>query len=383
MNRDPRANERVHETLARLADLDRSYRSALTTGDRRSALRQSVEQLAGESEFNLAWIGQPEDDGFLKIRVTGGARTDLLRGLSIAPGTGLTGKVFKHGGADWVDEYFAARSITHDFDLHIGAEGVVRLIAVPVISDGKIIGVLSAGSRTPGVFGTRAIERIVATANSAALASAVADRARHTAEVAAHDERRRVAMDLHDTVGAMLYAIGAGVRGLSDDTTQNADLTRRLAKIEEQAMEASRLLRESLRALNASPTELALSVALQADCRSFEERSGITTHLMTLGDLPSLAPARQRLIVGAVREALLNVEKHARATSVAVTISAYDGELIVAVTDDGVGLAELEEPDATGLGLPGVADSLAQIGGRLEIRSPSDGGTVWRARLPL
>jgi signal transduction histidine kinase len=383
MNRDPRANERVHETLARLADLDRSYRAALTTGDQRSAFRRSVELLVGESEFNLAWIGLPEEDGLLKIRVTGGARTDLLRDLAITPGSGLTGKVFTHGGVDWVDEYFAARSITHDFDLHIGAEGVVRLIAVPVVCDGKIVGVLSAGSRSPGSFGTRAIEHIVTTANGAALAGTVAERARHAAEIAAHDERRRVAMELHDTVGAMLYAIGAGVRGLSGDSAQNADLSRRLAKIEEQATEASRLLRESLRALNASPAELALSVALQADCRCFEERSGITTHLMTLGDLPSLAPGRQRLILGAVREALLNVEKHAKATSVAVTISAYDGELIVAVTDDGVGVGNLEEPDATGLGLPSVADALAQIGGRLEIRSPGDGGTVWRARLPL
>jgi len=382
MARSRRGNERVHQNLARLADLDLRYRAALNLGDRHAALRHSVRLLADSADFGVAWIGQPDDEGVLSIGVTGGTRTDLLRDLVITPGSGLTGKVFVRGNLAWVDEYFTADSITHDFDLHIGAEGVARLIAVPILSDGSVVGVLAAGSRSPGAFGDRSIEHIVTTAHSAALAGAVADRARQAAEVAAHEERRRVAIELHNGLGAMLYTIGASVRGLHSDAVDHV-LKERLTKIEDQAIEASRLLRESLRTLHASPAELALAVALQADCHSFEERSGIECHFVTLGDLPVLPPGRMRLITGAVREALLNVEKHAEATSVAVTVSVFSGELIVAVTDNGVGLSPARQRDTTGIGLSSVAESLERVGGRLEVRSDADGGTVWRARLPL
>ncbi|HZZ47098.1 MAG TPA: GAF domain-containing protein [Pseudonocardia sp.] len=385
MARDPRGHEDAREYLMNLADLDRRYRRAIVAGDQRAALRHSIAELAADSHFGVAWIAQPEDDGTQAIRVTAGTRTDLLHNLIIAPGSGLTGKVFRLGQIEWVDEYFGARSITHDFDRHIEAEGVAKLIAVPILRERQVIGTLVAGSRTGGSFGDRSIEHVVAMANSAALAGAVAERTRQAAEIAAHEERRRVALELHDSVGAMLYAVTAGVRRLSDDMSGTADddVLQKLTDLQTQAAEATRLLRESLRTLHASPSELALSVALQADCQSFEQRSGITTHVMTLGELPALSAERMRLVSTAVREALLNVEKHAQATSVAVTISQSCNELVIAVTDDGVGLAGSDPDTSPGIGLVSLSEALGRAGGRLELRSPPEGGTIWRARLPV
>jgi signal transduction histidine kinase len=139
-------------------------------------------------------------------------------------------------------------------------------------------------------------------------------------------------------------------------------------------------LRDSLRTLRASPAALALSVALRADCAAFTDRTGVPAELVVLdGDPPALPPSRTEVLVGAVREALLNVEKHARATAVVVTASARPGGgIIVAVTDDGVGLPA-DHP--RGLGLTATGDAVGRLGGVLRVTSDRD-GTTWRVELP-
>lgn len=366
------------EVLAALDQLDQRYQEALTCADAESVLRSSVARLTDDGVVDLAWVARPSATDSLVIDATAGARTDLLSELAVPGGSGLTGKVFRRLAPEWVDEYFSSSAITHHFDRHISAEGIHRLIAVPIVADGKPLGVLSAGVRSAGKFGDRAITRMVATANSAALAVTAAERARHAAEIAVHEERRRVAAELHDTVGALLYAIGSGLRGMREPKGERDP---RLAFLEDQTSEAARLLREALRALHASPSEIALLDAIRRECRCLEERTGIKTHVIALSTLPTLERSRLGPVTRAVREALRNVEKHSRARSAAVTLSADRGELTIAITDDGAGF----DPDSvgTGIGLASTADLLATVGGELRIESNPDGGTLWRAKIPV
>lgn len=370
----------VQNALSTLTDLDRLYRESLTAADRQSALRQSVAKLVERTGLDVAWIGEPGDGPDLTIGITAGTRTGVLAGLAVPTGSGLTGKVHEYAALDWVDEYSTSSSITHDFDRHIQVESIHRLIAVPIMQSGHSLGVMAAGAREPGAFGDRAIEQVVAAAHSAAFAVTAAERARHAAELAVHEERRRVAVELHDTVGALLYAIGAGLRGMREPVGAEGQSAERLAALEDQAAQASQLLRDALRALHASPTELVLTAAIQAECRGLEERTGMRSHVIALGDPPPLSNARLAPITRAVCEALRNVEKHAHARSVAVTISADEDELIIAVTDDGIGFDP--DPATAGIGLASSAASLAAIGGTLDILANPDGGTLWRARIP-
>ena len=78
-----------------------------------------------------------------------------------------------------------------------------------------------------------------------------------------------------------------------------------------------------------------------------------------------------------VAEALANVQKHARARRVVVSVTADEHGLDVRVADDGVGGA-----DAGGHGLRGLADRVEALGGRLTVDSPRRGGTVLRAAIP-
>jgi signal transduction histidine kinase len=77
-------------------------------------------------------------------------------------------------------------------------------------------------------------------------------------------------------------------------------------------------------------------------------------------------------------EALANVEKHARASSAAISLVRRDRFLVIAVEDDGVGGAD----SAGGSGLRGLVDRIEALGGRLEVSSPSGGGTALWAELP-
>lgn len=209
----------------------------------------------------------------------------------------------------------------------------------------------------------------------------LAERARQSTEVAVHEERRRLALQLHDTVGAMLFAIGARVRRLGDDLADDPDLSAKLKVIERQAAEAAAALRESLRTLHAAPDSLTLAVALRADCRSFEERSGIPIRLLVRDEVPPLHASRTKALVAAAREALLNVEKHAGALAVLVNVFCARNGVTVAVHDDGDGLPANWE-DRAGLGLAGAGDRLGRVGGQISIGRNDDGGVTVLAWVP-
>ncbi len=361
-----------------LLELGEQYADLLAALDRGEALRRALALLADGSE--VAWTACPDADGVLTLEQVTGDWTGVLRALQVPPNTGLTGKVFQAGRAEWVDDYFGSQEITHDFDRHMAGEKVRRVLAVPLLRDGEALGVLALGPREDGTFGDRDIDHASAVAAQAALAVSVAERARLSREIAVHEERRRMAADLHDSVGALLFAIGSGMADLAEVTKTDPELRARLERLQTQAAEATTALRDSLRTLRSSPAALALGVALRADCAAFADRTGLPAELVILDeDPPELAPSRSDVLLTAVREALLNVEKHAHAGAVTVSVQRRDPWLTIAVHDDGVGLGPGHTP---GLGLTSTGEALARLGGSVRVVSDPDGGTIWRARLP-
>jgi signal transduction histidine kinase len=91
--------------------------------------------------------------------------------------------------------------------------------------------------------------------------------------------------------------------------------------------------------------------------------------------LPAAVEAAAYFVVA---ESLTNVAKYASAEHASVRVGRTDGYAVVEVRDDGVGGAD----PAAGSGLRGMADRLAALDGRLEVHSPTGGGTVIRANIP-
>src|SRR5262249_13913420 len=283
--------------------------------------------------FEVAWVGVPTEDDQIILRSFVGARARSLNGVVVAAGQGLGGQVLASRRLRSVRDYFSARSITHQFDAQVRPEGLRGMIAAPMTVGNRMFGVLYGANRRPMHFSDRTISAMVEASTAGARAALVAERARHLAEVAVHEERRRLAVELHDSVGAMLFTITAQARGLGDRGGFDDDLRQRLVAIEQRAGEAAAKLRESLRMLHASPLEVALGVALRADCQSFEERTCVPARVL-IADLPTLHPSRIKVLIDCVREALVNVEKHAQASSVVVTACTAHGALSPSVLTD-------------------------------------------------
>jgi signal transduction histidine kinase len=314
----------------------------------------------------------------VRVQALAGTRTDALQDLVVPVGYGLGGKVAAMREPASVEDYCKSQQITHHFNSAVIAEGLKGVLAVPITSGGRFYGVIYGAEREASSFGGRRYQAAVNLADQAALALDLVQRTDTTAEAAVHDERRRIAVELHDSVGALLFGIGAAVSDLRSLTGDSPELSSRLSYIEEKASAASAALRESLRALSDAPEEVALAATLRGDCRAFQERTGITARTVVLGSLP-LDATRQQVLLQATREALLNIEKHAHARSVVVSLYSLDDGCAVAISDDGQGLASDGRP---GIGLTAARQRLEQLGGSLLVVNNEDGGLTLRAWVP-
>jgi signal transduction histidine kinase len=366
-----------------LLALDAQYAEILGMLDRAAAVRRLVANVPRLVGVDVAWVGDPlgaPGEDRMVLQHTVNAMTDQIDGLVVPVGTGLGGKVMAARRPLWVSDYCSAPDITGHFKSQVRAEGVKAMIAVPVIANDQLLGVLYGANRYDTEFGDRATQALEQVAARTAAAQVVSERARHSAEVAVHEERRRLALELHDTVGAMLFTLGAGIRRLGEEPGLDEEVRSRLCVIEQQAMEAAAVLRGSLRVLSAPPEQVALGVAVREHCRAFQERTGVPARMIALTELPPLSAARRTALADAAREGLLNVEKHAQAQSVVVSLFATRDGVAVTVSDDGVGLPQAGA--RPGLGLAAVGDRLARVGGTMTISSNEDGGVTVQAWIP-
>jgi LuxR family transcriptional regulator, regulator of acetate metabolism len=379
-----RASQHAQEASESLRLSLDDYTDLLLLLERTSILRSVVGRIPQVTGAPLGMIGQIEDAGVIIIRNWIGTLTDGLHDLVVPSGLGVGGKVLASRQPHWVGDYVAAGSITHEYDEPVRREQLHAMVSVPVVGEGQeVYGVLYAALRERGAWGDRAISSLQGLARGASTALRVSDRAAAKAAVDVESTKREVAFDLHDTVGALLFRIGAEVRDLGTEYDVNPALSGRLHLLEERVSEAASMLRDCLKELQETPAVYALPAIVRADCRAFEQRTGAQCHLAMLDELPPLDPARQDLVVRLVREGLLNVEKHADAGSVVVALSIAHGGLLVAVADDGTG-PDPEKPSTQScqLGLAAVRESMAQVGGTLELLPNDDRGTTLRGWIP-
>ena len=376
-----RPRKAAEDALLTLDALTGEYARLLLIMDRTSLLRSVAETVRRATGAHVGMVAPLETDDLIVIRFLAGARGPWLRDVSVPAGLGIGGKALAARRPVLVDDYLAARSITHDFDRPVRDEGLRSMVAVPVVSGGAVAGVIYAGVRGEGQLGGRAIQTMTEIASRAGLALEVQAGAGRSAALAAAHEQHRAAIDLHDSVGAMLFRISAEVRALRGADGCSPAVVSRLATLENQVAEATAALREALMALHETAGEHELAVAVQGDCRAFEERTGVSASAIALSDMPPLDAQRQHVLRRVAREALLNVEKHARAGSVVVSLGRLDGGVTLVVTDDGVGMAPAAERDG-GLGLASLEASVVQVGGTFRVVSGDDGGTTVRAWVP-
>lgn len=196
-------------------------------------------------------------------------------------------------------------------------------------------------------------------------------------------ERERLARDIHDTVAQVFTGIvmqlEAAEQALDTDPgTAGAHLDR----ARRSARDGLGELRRSVHALRPELLEGAtLAQALDHTVRRWAEETGTAAAAATTGVAVTLHPDAEVALLRAAQEALANIAKHARATRATVTLS-YAGDVVALdVDDDGVGF----DPAAAGnggLGLTGMRERAAALGGRVAVESAFGRGTTVAVTLP-
>ncbi|MEU8635932.1 GAF domain-containing protein [Amycolatopsis sp. NPDC048633] len=374
------AKEHVAEYSAVLGELLREREKLLGTLDRVAALHGTARLVRETVGAKAGFVAELDQPGLAVIRWMSGTRTDSLQDLEVPVGQGIGGRVLALGRPVRVADYVSSPTITHQFDAQVRGEGLAAMLAVPIVARGETVAVAYAAMREPADFGDDAVRRMEEVACQAGTALQLAKVAETDRTAAVAGERLRMQSALHDSVGALLFSIGVQVRDLHEDVHGNPGLAARLRRLEGDVSAAAGALRESLLALSESSPERALPVELAEHCRSFQARCGVPARFVQLAAVPPLDAERTALLVAAVREGLLNVEKHARASSVIVSLLPSDDGVQVVVADDGTGAGVVP---GTGMGLRTLSGRAARLGGRVSLVRDDDDGCTLRAWVPL
>ena len=214
-------------------------------------------------------------------------------------------------------------------------------------------------------------------------------------ELAALRERERLARDLHDGLGHTLVALSVQLE--ATQRLYRVDPGRASAQIDamkELVRGSMDELRRSLAGLRtAGLAGRSLVEALLALCAAFEERSGITVATTVRGDVDRLPPVVSDTLWRVIQEALTNIEKHAEAQKVEISLDASPHAVALHVSDDGIGLpgGEAGGEDGGGrtgaggsrLGLVGMGERVEGVGGKVEISNRRPHGVRVMVEIPL
>jgi signal transduction histidine kinase len=203
-------------------------------------------------------------------------------------------------------------------------------------------------------------------------------------KLAVVEERQRLARDLHDSAiqalyGLVLSAEGAG-RKLAEG--QVGLVGERLREIRQTAHSALHEMRSLIFELRPPDLEKeGLVAALRGRLESVEDRAGVRTSLKVEGD-GRLPHSLEAGVYRVVQEALNNALKHSGAEQVTVTLKIGPEQVELEVADDGIGFDTLASQSGGGLGLRGMHERAAELGGRLSLQSTPSQGTRVRLEVP-
>jgi signal transduction histidine kinase/CheY-like chemotaxis protein len=206
------------------------------------------------------------------------------------------------------------------------------------------------------------------------------------------EERRRIARDLHDVTGQKLAVLSMALSGLLNRPNANLDadsqraLTESLAWSKEVAAEIrtlSYLLHPPLL------DELGLSSAVKWYLAGFTSRTGIQMETDIPSDIQRLSPDAEVAIFRVLQESLTNVHRYAESPKAIVRMDVTGEEIKLEIQDFGKGVesSKASSPNGSvarlGVGIQGMTERMRQLGGKLEITSSPNKGTLVSATIPL
>jgi signal transduction histidine kinase len=256
-------------------------------------------------------------------------------------------------------------------------EGLRVGISVPLMAQSTLLGAMVLGSRRQRSLSGEELSLLAAIAQEVSMAVKNARLYDRAQQMAAMEERNRLAQELHDSVTQSLYSLTlyaeAAARMLEAGRMREAAAhLRELGDTARESLQEMRLLIFELKPLALEKAELA--EALRSRLDAVESRVGLKTDLRVAGEAVIGNPLKLELYHVA-REALNNVLKHACARSVSVDLTLSAAQVVLEVSDDGKGFDPQAGRASGGLGLSGMADRARRVGGEFSVLSSAGHGT--------
>jgi signal transduction histidine kinase len=378
------AARRQQRVIQATADVTTRLLSGADPGEVLADVTRLVRELSGA---DLAVLAIPDEHRrVLTYTYAEGEGEDSIRGLVVPAGLSLSGQVLAEGEPAVTEDLAAdarVSQVARDAMSQIG-HAIVFPLGVP----GNVRGVLTVGRlHGAAAFAPAYAEVVSGFATQAGVALELAARRADAERLSLFEDRDRIARDLHDLVIQRLYATGMSLEGAMPMITR-PELKTRISNAVDAMDDTIKDIRSTIFALQARD---------HADAQP-DIRAGIVdvvdemTPMLSFAPSLRLGPGLPEQVTGeigehmlaALREALSNAARHAKASRVDVAVEvAEDGMLTVQVTDDGVGI-----PDGgRRSGLRNLADRAGELGGELHLGPADEGadrpGTRLDWRIPI
>ena len=202
------------------------------------------------------------------------------------------------------------------------------------------------------------------------------------AERAMENERKRIAREIHDGLGSLLTAMKMDLSLLRMETAEpTREFRQRLYSMQRILEDAVRTTRHIASELRPAVLNLALLAAVEWLAENFRQRSAIASSIEACGEIP-LSDARATALFRIIQESLTNIARHAHASEASINIAQEDGQLRLAIADNGCGF----DPTAIGsqsFGLLGISERLEALAGNLVIDSAPGRSTTLHITMPI
>ncbi len=323
----------------------------------------------------------------LRIAAADGEGADAygLVGVELALGGSKTGRVLQRGRSERVDSVLDDPELDQQVARRMGVRSALY---IPLIVEGRSIGVVVAHDKLgpTTAFTDEDVRLAESLAGRAAIAVELSERvSRDTVRrvVRAQElERSRHARELHDETGQALTSILLGLKSLDDRAVVDEDhaAVAELRELVVSTLQNVRRLAVELRP--AALDDFGLVPAIERLRDIVEEQSGLSVDVQSDLAEPRLPPESETALYRIVQEAFTNVQKHATASRVSLRLHQDGASVTLTIHDDGRGFDPEKVRDGS-LGLVGMRERVALLGGRLTIESSEDAGTMLKAEVPV
>src|ERR1051326_6752979 len=200
--------------------------------------------------------------------------------------------------------------------------------------------------------------------------------------VVQEEERSRIARELHDDLGQSLTALKMDVGGLLQKIPEGDGVSKisdRILRTIDSTVTAVQRISSELRP--SILDDLGIAAAIDTEARLFEQRTGIECEVSLPPDL-QLDRVTATTIYRIIQEALTNVARHSNATRVELRLRERADEILLEIRDDGRGVTVQQAGDPNSLGIIGIRERAALVGGTVLIEGVPQRGTIVSVKMP-